>query len=101
MENQLIKGEIYCKLSVLLKRYNALLNKDFPSDGANKLTEFIIKILTCIKKRFAQYSSTHVKFIGQLIASFERYYGYLEDAQINNVPWSIIPAIEKLLKQDT
>jgi hypothetical protein len=96
MEHELLKGEIYSKIVTIQKKYNSLLNNNFPTTGAIALTRLICNILELINKRYRLYTERQIKFINQLCLKFETIFSYLNESQILNVPWSIIPAIEKL-----
>lgn len=99
MNDLIIKGEIYSRLSVLLKQYTALLEQEFPTSGSKTLIKLVISIIQKLQIRIEIFTSTHLKHIGTLIRAFERYCGYLYDSQNSNIPWSVIPSLEKLFSQ--
>ncbi len=96
MEHELLKGEIYSKIVTIQKKYKSLLNNDFPTTGAIYLTNLICKIINLIITRYKYFSIQQIKRINHIFYQIEIIYSYLNESQILNVPWSIIPSIEKL-----
>ena len=99
MEDIILRGEVYSKTVLLLKHFNLLLNHEFPSEGSKQLVLLIINILEKIKQRFEIYTTRHLKLIcNKFFQYIEKICGYLTESQIAKVPWSIIPAIDRLFK---
>lgn len=98
MKAKVLRGEIYSRLGTIKKHYERLCKYKYPTKGAERLRDLTIKIIDVILERFNIYTDTQVSHIATLNCEFEGICGYLSESRISNVPWSIIPTIEKVFE---
>lgn len=95
---KIIRGEIFSRLKVIEKYYYILKDQVFPTSGSEHIVKLILDILQLLQNRFDKFTIQHIRFIGSKCCDFEELCGYLLESRITNVPWSIVPTLEKVFQ---
>lgn len=98
MERKIISAEVCRKLLALNGHCVQLLAQAYPTEGAHTLIRLLQKIVAAMQERFDSYNKKQIVLVGSLCSRFEQYIGYVDSSKMHQVPWSILPALEKLFQ---